>query len=152
MSRIGIVKVTGTTNRIGLFGTQLVDPTQFQQCIKLNFQFHNNNTHSLSSSSSSSSYNSQLTLLQFQNSTATTMTMTMMNANTTTTISLFFTLLLLISTVTANHGVFNVKYKFDADQQRSLSVLKAHDYRRQISLLTGVDLPLGGTGRPDSVG
>ncbi|KAK2413357.1 aspartic proteinase [Trifolium repens] len=77
-----------------------------------------------------------------------------MNANTTTTttISLFFTLLLLISTVTANHGVFNVKYKFDADQQRSLSVLKAHDYRRQISLLTGVDLPLGGTGRPDSVG
>jgi hypothetical protein len=147
MSRIGIVKVTGTTNGIGLFGTQLVDPTQFQQCIKLNFQFHNNNTHS-----SSSSYNSQLTLLQFQNSTATTMTMTMMNANTTTTISLFFTLLLLISTVTANHGVFNVKYKFDADQQRSLSVLKAHDYRRQISLLTGVDLPLGGTGRPDSVG
>jgi hypothetical protein len=127
-----------------------VDPTQFQQCIKLNFQFHNN-THSLSSSSSSS-YNSQLTLLQFQNSTATTMTMTMMNANTTTTISLFFTLLLLISTVTANHGVFNVKYKFDTDQQRSLSVLKAHDYRRQISLLTGVDLPLGGTGRPDSVG
>jgi hypothetical protein len=80
------------------------------------------------------------------------MTMTMMNANTTTTISLFCTLLLLISTVTANHGVFNVKYKFDTDQQRSLSVLKAHDYRRQISLLTGVDLPLGGTGRPDSVG
>ncbi|CAJ2669325.1 unnamed protein product [Trifolium pratense] len=76
-----------------------------------------------------------------------------MNVNTTTTtISLFFTLLLLISTVTANPGVFNVKYKFAADQPRSLSVLKAHDYRRQISLLTGVDLPLGGTGRPDSVG
>lgn len=67
-------------------------------------------------------------------------------------ISFFISLLLTISTVSANHGVFNVQYKFSDDQQRSLSVLKAHDYRRQISLLTGVDLPLGGTGRPDSVG
>ncbi|KAE9595225.1 putative nepenthesin [Lupinus albus] len=60
-------------------------------------------------------------------------------------------LLILISTVSANHGVFSVKYKYSA-QDRSLSVLKAHDYRRQLSLLTGVDLPLGGSGRPDSVG
>lgn len=68
-------------------------------------------------------------------------------------ISLLFTLLLIltISIVGANHGVFNVKCKFSGDQ-RSLSVLKAHDYRRQISLITGVDLPLGGTGRPDAVG
>ncbi|CAI8592100.1 unnamed protein product [Vicia faba] len=71
---------------------------------------------------------------------------------TTPTISLLFTFFLTISTVAANHGVFNVKYKFADDQQRSLSVLKAHDYRRQMSLITGVDLPLGGTGRPDSVG
>lgn len=74
-----------------------------------------------------------------------------MNIN-TAIISLLFTFLLTISTVSANHGVFNVKYKFADDQQRSLSVLKAHDYRRQMSLITGVDLPLGGTGRPDSVG
>ncbi|CAI8593692.1 unnamed protein product [Vicia faba] len=71
---------------------------------------------------------------------------------TTATISLLFTFFLTISTFAANHGVFNVKYKFADDQQHSLSVLKAHDYRRQMSLITGVDLPLGGTGRPDSVG
>ncbi|KAK8466157.1 hypothetical protein PHAVU_008G018300 [Phaseolus vulgaris] len=51
--------------------------------------------------------------------------------------------------VSASHGVFNVKCKY---QDRSLSALKAHDYRRQLSLLAGVDLPLGGSGRPDAVG
>ncbi|RYR60190.1 hypothetical protein Ahy_A04g017259 isoform B [Arachis hypogaea] len=57
-----------------------------------------------------------------------------------------------ISAVVATHGgVFSVKYKY-AGQQRSLSDLKAHDYRRQLSLLAGVDLPLGGSGRPDAVG
>ncbi|TKY64950.1 Aspartic proteinase protein 2 [Spatholobus suberectus] len=55
------------------------------------------------------------------------------------------------SVVGANHGVFNVKCKY-AGQDHSLSALKAHDYRRQLSLLAGVDLPLGGTGRPDAVG
>ncbi|RDY03359.1 Aspartic proteinase-like protein 2 [Mucuna pruriens] len=54
-----------------------------------------------------------------------------------------------LSSVGANHGVFNVKCKY---QDRSLSALKAHDYRRQLSLLAGVDLPLGGSGRPDAVG
>ncbi|KAG5001338.1 hypothetical protein JHK87_022410 [Glycine soja] len=53
------------------------------------------------------------------------------------------------SVVNASHGVFNVKCKY---QDRSLSALKAHDYRRQLSLLAGVDLPLGGSGRPDAVG
>ncbi|XP_020220034.1 aspartic proteinase-like protein 2 [Cajanus cajan] len=53
--------------------------------------------------------------------------------------------------VSATHGVFNVKCKY-AGQDRSLSALKAHDYRRQLSLLAGVDLPLGGSGRPDAVG
>lgn len=64
---------------------------------------------------------------------------------------LLFSALLLISTVGANHGVFSVKCKF-AGQERSLSVLKDHDYHRRISLLAGVDLPLGGSGRPDTVG
>ncbi|KAJ1435472.1 Xylanase inhibitor, C-terminal [Sesbania bispinosa] len=59
--------------------------------------------------------------------------------------------LFLISSVGANHGVFSVKCKY-AGQERSLSALKAHDYRRQLSLLAGVDLPLGGSGRPDAVG
>ncbi|KHN15578.1 Aspartic proteinase-like protein 2 [Glycine soja] len=53
------------------------------------------------------------------------------------------------SVVNASHGVFNVKCKY---QDRTLSALKAHDYRRQLSLLAGVDLPLGGSGRPDAVG
>ncbi|KAK7273144.1 hypothetical protein RIF29_14190 [Crotalaria pallida] len=65
--------------------------------------------------------------------------------------SLLCLVILPISTVHSNHGVFSVKYKY-AGQERSLSALKAHDYRRQLSLLTGVDLPLGGSGRPDAVG
>ncbi|RZB54083.1 aspartic proteinase-like protein 2 [Glycine soja] len=54
-----------------------------------------------------------------------------------------------LSVISAAHGVFNVKCKY---QDRTLSALKAHDYRRQLSLLAGVDLPLGGSGRPDAVG
>ncbi|KAM7461562.1 hypothetical protein LguiA_029683 [Lonicera macranthoides] len=49
-------------------------------------------------------------------------------------------------------GVINVNYKF-AGMERSLSALKAHDTLRHLRILAaGVDLPLGGTGRPDSVG
>ncbi|KAJ7957322.1 Aspartic proteinase-like protein 2 [Quillaja saponaria] len=61
---------------------------------------------------------------------------------------------LLVSAATfaaANNGVFSVKYKY-AGQKRSLSALKAHDSRRQLQFLAGVDLPLGGSGRPDAVG
>ncbi|CAL5392117.1 unnamed protein product [Camellia sinensis] len=48
-------------------------------------------------------------------------------------------------------GVFSVSYKF-AGMERSLSALKAHDNLRHLTMLAGVDLPLGGTGRPDTVG
>ncbi|KAK3017178.1 hypothetical protein RJ639_007121, partial [Escallonia herrerae] len=49
-------------------------------------------------------------------------------------------------------GVITVNYKF-AGKERSLSALKAHDTLRHLRILAaGVDLPLGGTGRPDSVG
>ncbi|XP_022722406.1 aspartic proteinase-like protein 2 isoform X5 [Durio zibethinus] len=48
-------------------------------------------------------------------------------------------------------GVFNVKYKF-AGRQRSLFDLRDHDSRRQLRILAGVDLPLGGSGRPDGLG
>ncbi|KAJ9701327.1 hypothetical protein PVL29_006601 [Vitis rotundifolia] len=53
--------------------------------------------------------------------------------------------------VSANHGFFSLKYKF-AGQKRSLAALKAHDNSRQLRILAGVDLPLGGTGRPEAVG
>ncbi|CAN1253255.1 Aspartic proteinase 36 [Linum perenne] len=49
------------------------------------------------------------------------------------------------------NGVFSVKYRY-AGMQRTLSDLKAHDDRRQLQILAGVDLPLGGTGRPNGVG
>ncbi|XP_057960264.1 aspartic proteinase 36 [Malania oleifera] len=52
--------------------------------------------------------------------------------------------------VSAN-GVIRVKNKF-AGRERSLDALKAHDSRRQLRFLGGVDLPLGGSGRPDAVG
>jgi len=56
-----------------------------------------------------------------------------------------------ICVVSAHSGVLNVKYKY-AGQERSLTQLKAHDSRRQLRILAGVDLPLGGSGRPDAVG
>nr|CAN83119.1 hypothetical protein VITISV_043393 [Vitis vinifera] len=71
-------------------------------------------------------------------------------------ILLLLPLLLIISItittpVSANHGFFSLKYKF-AGQKRSLAALKAHDNSRQLRILAGVDLPLGGTGRPEAVG
>ena len=66
-------------------------------------------------------------------------------------LSLGFFLLILVVTASANHGVFSVKYKY-AGQKRTLPILKAHDSLRQLQILTGVDLPLGGSGRPDGVG
>nr|GEU80496.1 aspartic proteinase-like protein 2 isoform X1 [Tanacetum cinerariifolium] len=49
-------------------------------------------------------------------------------------------------------AVFGVNSKFSG-KDRSLSLLKAHDNLRHLQILAaGVDLPLGGTGRPDAVG
>ncbi|XP_042008635.1 aspartic proteinase 36-like [Salvia splendens] len=48
-------------------------------------------------------------------------------------------------------GVIKVNYKF-AGSDASLSALRAHDDIRHLSILAGVDLPLGGTGRPDASG
>ncbi|XP_022734134.1 aspartic proteinase-like protein 2 [Durio zibethinus] len=48
-------------------------------------------------------------------------------------------------------GVINVKYKF-AGSQPSLFDLKDHDIRRQLRILAGVDLPLGGSGLRDGLG
>ncbi|KAB2039544.1 hypothetical protein ES319_D02G017100v1 [Gossypium barbadense] len=48
-------------------------------------------------------------------------------------------------------GVIHVKYKF-AGSQRSIVDLKVHDSVRQVRILAGVDLPLGGSGRPDGLG
>lgn len=58
---------------------------------------------------------------------------------------------LLITAVSAHNAVLNVKYKY-AGQEPSITQLKAHDSRRQLGILAGVDLPLGGSGRPDAVG
>ncbi|XP_071723165.1 aspartic proteinase 36 [Rutidosis leptorrhynchoides] len=52
---------------------------------------------------------------------------------------------------TINTGVFSVKYKY-AGRERTLAALKEHDSRRQLRILASVDLPIGGTGRPDAVG
>lgn len=49
------------------------------------------------------------------------------------------------------YGVIKVNYKF-AGSDPTLSALRAHDVDRHLAILSGVDLPLGGTGRPDSVG
>ncbi|XP_076884884.1 aspartic proteinase 36-like [Bidens hawaiensis] len=72
-----------------------------------------------------------------------------------------FSLILLISisinTATSSNNdfrgaVFDVNSKF-AGTERSLSLFKAHDSLRHLQILaSGVDLPLGGTGRPDAVG
>ncbi|XAR48775.1 Nepenthesin [Bertholletia excelsa] len=48
-------------------------------------------------------------------------------------------------------GIFPVNYKF-AGMEPSLSALKAHDNLRHLRMLASVDLPLGGSGRPDTVG
>ncbi|KAF3683005.1 hypothetical protein CQW23_22803 [Capsicum baccatum] len=60
--------------------------------------------------------------------------------------------LLIIATVNGGiEGVIKVNYKFSGSE-RTLSALKSHDEKRHLRLLAGVDLPIGGTGRPDSVG
>lgn len=49
-------------------------------------------------------------------------------------------------------AIFTVSSKF-AGMQHSLSLLKAHDNLRHSQILAaGVDVPIGGTGRPDAVG
>lgn len=48
-------------------------------------------------------------------------------------------------------GVFEVNSKF-AGMNRSLDALREHDSIRHLQIIAGVDLPLGGTGRPDAVG
>ncbi|KAG2260281.1 hypothetical protein Bca52824_079575 [Brassica carinata] len=60
-------------------------------------------------------------------------------------------LALLVCGVSSNPGVFNVKYRYPR-LQGSLSALKEHDDKRQLTILAGIDLPLGGTGRPDILG
>ncbi|CAM8994678.1 unnamed protein product [Rhodiola kirilowii] len=64
---------------------------------------------------------------------------------------LLFLLILLCSAELASAWILDVKSKFSG-RNRSISDFKAHDSRRQVSLLPGVDLPLGGTGRADGVG
>ncbi|XP_071701304.1 aspartic proteinase 36-like [Rutidosis leptorrhynchoides] len=72
-------------------------------------------------------------------------------------ISLISLLLISLSVVATNDGefrgaVFEVNSKFSG-KERSLSLFKAHDDLRHLQILaSGVDLPLGGTGRPDAVG
>lgn len=69
--------------------------------------------------------------------------------------AMIFLLFLISTKVTTtsalNDAVLSVKYKY-AGREPSLSALKAHDDRRQLRILAGVDLPLGGSGRPDAVG
>ncbi|CAI9776397.1 unnamed protein product [Fraxinus pennsylvanica] len=73
----------------------------------------------------------------------------------------FFCLLFLLLLLNFDHtlvlangggaGVIKVSYKF-ADSERTLSALRAHDDIRHLNVVAGVDLPLGGIGRPDAVG
>ncbi|EOA40148.1 hypothetical protein CARUB_v10008865mg [Capsella rubella] len=65
--------------------------------------------------------------------------------------TLIWFLLTAVVSVSCNPGVFNVKYRYPR-LQGSLSALKEHDDRRQLTILAGIDLPLGGTGRPDIPG
>ncbi|KAF3493206.1 hypothetical protein DY000_02058184 [Brassica cretica] len=66
-------------------------------------------------------------------------------------ITLISFLTLFLVCVSSNPGVFNVKYRYPR-LQGSLSALKEHDDKRQLTILAGIDLPLGGTGRPDILG
>ncbi|XP_068317810.1 aspartic proteinase 36-like isoform X2 [Pyrus communis] len=68
--------------------------------------------------------------------------------------SLLFLLLISTKITTAfalNNAFLSVKYKY-AGREPSLSALKAHDIQRTLRFLADVDLPLGGSGRPDAVG
>ncbi|VFQ72428.1 unnamed protein product [Cuscuta campestris] len=69
----------------------------------------------------------------------------------------FFLVLLLLLLIIipsargGGEGVIRVNYKFSGSE-RTLTALSAHDDMRHLRFLSGVDLPIGGTGRPDSVG
>ncbi|CAH9101254.1 unnamed protein product [Cuscuta europaea] len=60
-------------------------------------------------------------------------------------------LLLIPGAKGSGEGVIKVNYKFSGSE-RTLIALSAHDNMRHLRFLSGVDLPIGGTGRPDSVG
>nr|XP_009782904.1 PREDICTED: aspartic proteinase-like protein 2 isoform X2 [Nicotiana sylvestris] len=62
-----------------------------------------------------------------------------------------FVLILVWSVNGGIEGVIKVNYKFSGSE-RNLRALKAHDEMRHLRILAGIDLPIGGIGRPDSVG
>ncbi|XP_019261833.1 PREDICTED: aspartic proteinase-like protein 2 isoform X2 [Nicotiana attenuata] len=62
-----------------------------------------------------------------------------------------FVLVLVGSVNGGIEGVIKVNYKFSGSE-RNLRALKAHDEMRHLRILAGIDLPIGGIGRPDSVG
>lgn len=64
---------------------------------------------------------------------------------------LLFLVIVVWSVNVVCEGVIKVNYKF-AGLERNLRALKAHDEMRHLHILAGIDLPIGGTGRPDSVG
>ncbi|XP_047268697.1 aspartic proteinase 36 isoform X2 [Capsicum annuum] len=65
---------------------------------------------------------------------------------------LFVIVMLVWSSVNVKgEGVIKVNYKFYG-LERNLSALKAHDEMRHLQILAGIDLPIGGDGRLDSVG
>ncbi|KAM3345127.1 aspartic proteinase 36 isoform X1 [Capsicum galapagoense] len=65
---------------------------------------------------------------------------------------LFVIIMLVWSSVNVKgEGVIKVNYKFYG-LERNLSALKAHDEMRHLQILAGIDLPIGGDGRLDSVG
>lgn len=56
-----------------------------------------------------------------------------------------------IATKVHTDWVLSVRNKF-AGEKQSLDALKEHDSRRHLRMLAGIDLPLGGDGRPNSAG
>lgn len=64
---------------------------------------------------------------------------------------LLFLVILVYSVNVVSEGVIKVNSKF-AGLETNMRALKAHDEMRHLHILTGIDLPIGGTGRPDSVG
>lgn len=59
--------------------------------------------------------------------------------------------ILVWSVYVGGEGVIKVHSKF-AGLERNLRALKAHDEMRHLHILAGIDLPIGGTGRPNSIG
>lgn len=72
-------------------------------------------------------------------------------------ISFLFLLLISVSAAKTSNSdfsgaVFGVNSKFSG-KERSLTLFKAHDELRHLQILaSGVDIPLGGTGRPNAIG